>query len=64
MQQQYQPTPTNIMHITLDLRCNKAYKNRRVVVCPGLAFIAEKLVFPHRVLIDTNTFGGWTYSDT
>jgi hypothetical protein len=24
-QQRYQPTPTNIMHITLDLRCSKAF---------------------------------------
>jgi hypothetical protein len=52
------------MHITLDLRCNKAFKNRRVVVCPGLTFVVEKLVFPQRVPIDTNTFGGWTYSET
>jgi hypothetical protein len=52
------------MHIILDLRCNKAFINRRVVICLGLAFVAEKLVFPQRVSIDTNTFGGWTYSDT
>jgi hypothetical protein len=25
MQQRYQPTPTNLMHITLDLKCNKAF---------------------------------------
>jgi hypothetical protein len=35
-----------------------------VVVCPGLAFVVEKLVFPQRVPIDTNTFGGWTYFET
>jgi hypothetical protein len=52
------------MHITLNLRCNKAFKNRRVVVCLGLAFVVEKLVFPQNVPIDTNTFGGWTYSET
>jgi hypothetical protein len=57
MQQWYQPTPTNIMHITLDLRCNKAFKNRRVVVCPGLAFVVEKLVLVE-VKFNTNTTGG------
>jgi hypothetical protein len=40
MQQWYQPTTTNIIHITLDLRCNKAFINRRVVICSGLAFVA------------------------
>jgi hypothetical protein len=49
------------MHITLDVRCNKAFKNRRVVVCPGLACVAGKVRVPRRVVevkLDTNTTGG------
>jgi hypothetical protein len=56
MQQRYRPTPTNLMHITLDLRCNKAFKNRRVVVCSGLALIAAVVVLVE-VKFDTNTMG-------
>jgi hypothetical protein len=56
------------MHITLDLRCNQAFINRRVVVCPGLAFVAEKVssiersqksdLAPTSWMDDTNTIDG------
>jgi hypothetical protein len=57
MQQLYQPTPTNIIHITLDLRCNKAFKNRRVVVCLKLTCVTA-VVSSRRSQVDTNTTSG------
>jgi hypothetical protein len=54
------------MHITLDLRCNKAFINRRVVVCLGLACVAEKVSSQKDtgVRLDIITTDGSTFSNT
>jgi hypothetical protein len=64
MQQRYQPTPTNIMHIILDLRCNKAFIKQKSGCVSGACLHCREVSFPQRVPIDTNTSGGWTYSET
>jgi hypothetical protein len=46
MQQRYQPTPTNIMHITLDLRCNKLFIKQQSDCMSG-ACLREKVSY-HR----------------
>jgi hypothetical protein len=40
MQQRYQPTPINLMHITLDLRCNKTFIKQKSGCMSGLAYVA------------------------
>jgi hypothetical protein len=43
MQQQFQATPTYLMHISQDLRCNKVFVKQRRVYAPGLACVTEKV---------------------
>jgi hypothetical protein len=39
----FQATPINLMHISLDLKCIKVFKNtKKGANAPGLAFVAEK----------------------
>jgi hypothetical protein len=44
MQQRYRPTPANLVHITLDLKYNKAFMKQKSSLYLGLACVAEKLV--------------------
>jgi hypothetical protein len=58
MQQRYQPTPTNLMHITLDSKCNKAFiKIEEWLYVRGLPALQRWLVLIE-VKFDTNTTGG------
>jgi hypothetical protein len=46
MQQRYKSTPSYLMHISPDLKCNTDFINTiEGCYAPGLAFVAEKVSF-------------------
>jgi hypothetical protein len=65
MQQRYQPTPTNIMHITLDIRCNKAFIKQKSVCMSGACLHCGEVssqksgLAPTPQMDDPNTIDEW-----
>jgi hypothetical protein len=46
MQQRYQPTPINLMHIALDLKCNKAFIKQKSSCMSGACLRYREVSFP------------------